>query len=123
MDLFDDSYNDSITRLAAPLDNNNGLASIVSSTLCRAPYIGIITLIRKNNNISEIEFEIVPNTFRTQRKANCLSVLNWLESNIINIIIVPKTDMEAISALERFDIRFVLVEPGRILEEVLRSFK
>ncbi len=106
--------------LAVPLDNDDGLYSIVSTTLYRAPYIAIAVLRYGENSISKLE--IIPNdTLRSHKKISCLDVLSWLKSLGVDIIVVPRTD-RTLSILEKSGIRFILVDPCLKLREALELF-
>lgn len=119
LDLFNETHPIISAKLAVPLDNNDGLHSIVSLTLCRAPYIAIVALVYEENNVSELE--IIPNTLRSTRKASCLDILNWLKSIGVDVIVVPRTE-KTLDILKKSDIRFILVDPGSTLREVLELF-
>ncbi len=109
-------------RMAAPLDNNNGLESIVSSSYRRAPFIAFITICMDEKKVKELE--IIPNSLRSLRKASSSDVLNWLLKNHVELIVIPLTDKDLLSVVEKSGTPFLLIDPGLILSEVLEiAFK
>ncbi len=107
------------SRVSVPLDTNSGLESIISSSYRRAPFIALITLCEENENKNIEELEIVPNSLRSLKKVSSSDILNWLLNNYVEIIIIPKTDRDLLNAIEKSEARFLLVDPGLTLHEIL----
>ena len=104
-------------RVSIPLDNNNGLESIISSSYRRASFIALVTICDENKSIKELE--IMPNSLRALKKASSNDIFNWLLNNYVDIIIIPRTDRDLLNIVERSGARFLLVDPGLMLSEVL----
>ena len=105
------------TRVSVPLDNNDGLESIVSSSYRRAPFIALVVLCDEDKSIKELE--IIPNSLRALKKVSGSDILNWLLNNYVEIMIIPRTDKDLLNIIEKSEIRFRLVDPGLTLNEVI----
>lgn len=119
--LFKELYDSVGIKLAVPVDNNAGLFSIISNTIRRAPYIALVSLRYGKYTLSDLE--IIPNILRALKKTTSLDILNWLLDNGVNLIAVPKTDREMLRILGKFEVHFLIVEPGLSLREVLEIIK
>ncbi len=112
--------NDIFSRLAVPLDNNNGFDSIVSSTLKKAPYIALVDFDREKGVV--VDLSIVSNTLRSLKRTSCLDIMNWLIGNGAEIIVIPESDTEALNIVEKVRVDFIVVEPGMSLREIIETY-
>ncbi len=105
------------TKISVPLDNNDGLESIVSSSYRRAPFIAFVILCNEDKSIKGLG--IMPNSLRALKKISSSDILNWLLNNYVEIVIIPKTDIDLLNTVKRSEVRFRLVDPGLTLNEVI----
>ena len=107
-----------MVRIAVPLDNNNGLDSIVSFRLGRAPFFAIVDL--EGGEIRNLNIYANPNAGGMRGVG--IATAQWLASMGVRIVLASKVGPNAMQALQALGIQIMNVAPGIPLRQALSSY-
>ncbi len=106
-------------RIAVPLDNNNGLESIVAFRFARAAFFAIVDY--ENQQI--ISLNIYNNQYAMGGRGVGITVAQWLASMGVHAVLAPEIGPNALRALQSFGIRIIRVNPGIPLKQALEYYR
>lgn len=105
-------------RVAAGVENNNGLNSLLSHRFGRAPFILVVDVC--NGRVNNVQ--IVPNTAAQLPRGAGVAVAQWLISNGVKIVITCNMGPHMETIINQAGIRVIQAEPGTPVIEILRRY-
>ena len=105
-----------VVRVAAGLDEDNGLYSRVSWGIAHAPYLALVDI--ASGNI--VDMVVVLNPLADMRGGVGVAIARWLVDNNVDVVVVGRIGPHAFEVISSKKIRVVQPMPGETLDSVLR---
>jgi len=105
-----------VTRIAAPIDADNGLKSPISMILARSLYMAFVDV--EGGRV--VNINITPNPGMNAPGGAGMMIARWLISSGVKVVLAPQLGPNAQQVLAQAGVEVRPVQPGLSLEEALK---
>lgn len=105
-----------VVRVAAGLDEHNGLHSRVSWGIAHAPYLALVDL--ANGRV--VDMLVVSNPLANMRGGVGVAIARWLVDNNVDMVVTGRIGPHALEVISAKKIQVVQPYPGETLDNILR---
>ncbi len=106
-----------VTRIAAPIEADNGLKSPISMIFARSPYMAFVDI--EGGRV--VNVNITPNPGINAPGGAGMMMARWLISSGVKIVLAPQIGPNAQQVLVQAGVEVRQIQPGHSLEEALRG--
>ena len=106
-----------VTRIAAPIEADNGLKSPISMIFARSPYMAFVDI--EGGRV--VNVNIMPNPGINAPGGAGMMMARWLISSGVKIVLAPQIGPNAQQVLVQAGVEVRQIQPGHSLEEALRG--